>query len=128
MAVTPDNLLTENGGEVYAPFFSAFDNLNAQLQTWIDAAPDGLEDATVEAFAYMRAFRWKALHTAESGGSVSVEGVGSKSNASDQGETWYDLRDYWQSRYDELKAEEEGEPDPTPPLRSQSVSSTTSWV
>ena len=128
MAVTPNDLKGAKGGALYESVFTGLDNFDAQLQAWIDGAPSDASDETVKAYANKEAFAWKVQHESLTGSSVSKEGVGSISKDKDQRNTWRDLMEKWERIYDERRAEEEGEPDPTPPLRSQSVSSTTSWV
>ena len=127
MAVSPSDLLLSSGGHIDPDVFDALDNVEAQVSTWLDAAPDGLSDEATRAFAYWRAFSWKASREAHTG-SVQVNGVGSVNKTDSQRAVWEHYRDEWRHRYEELRAEEEGEPDPSPPVRSQSVSSNVSWV
>ena len=101
MAVSPPDLLLSSGGHIDPAVFDALDNLKAQLSSWLDAAPDGLSDEAKEAYAYWRAFSWKASREAHTG-SVQVNGVGSVNKTDSQRAVWEHYRDEWKSRYERL--------------------------
>ena len=124
MAVTT-NSLTQPQGELEPSVFSEADDFNAYLSGWLEAAPDDLSDEATAAYVYMRAFEWQAESLAARPAREDVDDAASLQHTDQQREHWQRKAAYWRSRYEEA---DEDEDTGTPPVRSQSVSSSVSWV
>jgi len=119
------SLLGENGGHIYRKHFSAFEDLDHQLVAWVRSAPAGLSDDATRAYAYWRAFDWRAGQSAHAPARATVNEVGSQQKTDVQRQEWQRKRDYWRSEYERRKADPPG---PNFRRRSQSVSSNVGWV
>ena len=144
MAVLPADLLRPAGGELDAAWFTEESaDLSALLTLWIaegDARADagGIVDAAdVDALtahhAYARAFDTLWTRAAAVSASASLEGLGSKSVASDQRATWKAKRDEHEGEAAALVAAAVAEEDASattytaPPQGSRTVTFTPVW-
>lgn len=120
------SLLGENGGHVYRAHFADLDDVEGQLTAWVEAAPSNVSDSAARAYAYWRAFDWRAERAAHEPGQLSVSDVGSQQKTEDQREDWRRKRNYW---WDEYRRRKSGnDTDSNTAARSQSVPSRVSWA
>ena len=124
MAVTTNDL-TQPQGELEPSVFSEIDDFNAYLTGWLDAAPAGLSDGATRATVYARAYQWKAENLASRPAQEGVDGASSISHTDQQRAHWQQKADYWEAQSRTLDSDETNDPQP---VRSQTVSTTTSWV
>jgi len=120
------SLLGENGGYIYRAHFADLDDVEGQLTAWVEAAPSDASDSVARAYAYWRAFDWRAEHAAHQPAMHSVNAVGSEQATQDQREDWRRKRDYWWAEYERRKNDDGT--DAGRAARSQSVPSRVRWV
>ena len=123
MALQPRDL-RQPQGQIEPSHFDGIE-LNIYLDGWIKQAraKTDAEDAQA-AYAYHLAYQWKANQFAERPSQEDVDGVASVSYDADQRQHWEALASREYANFERL---EDGPGGRTAP-RSQTVSTTTSWV